>query len=66
MVKSLFDLIHCQVSLYRNVDDYMKLEEMLKHSRRIAIIGGGFLGSELACALAHNRCQTRFRSQILS
>jgi len=38
-------------TLYRNVDDFRSLEEVACKSKSIAIVGGGFLGSELACAL---------------
>ncbi len=48
-------VLRSKVSLFRSVDDFFKLDELTKHSRRIAIVGGGFLGSELACGLAHNR-----------
>ncbi|GLG99835.1 Putative apoptosis-inducing factor 1, mitochondrial [Gryllus bimaculatus] len=42
-----------RVSLFRDIFDYEELEEILKGGvKKIAIIGGGFLGSELACALA--------------
>lgn len=36
----------------RNIYDFEDLQESFKQSLRVAIIGGGFLGSELACALA--------------
>ncbi|GFS20393.1 mitochondrial apoptosis-inducing factor 1 [Elysia marginata] len=37
--------------LYRNIADFKKLDDMVDKSDSVAIIGGGFLGSELACAL---------------
>ena len=40
-----------RTTLYRNVDDFRSLEEVARKSKSIAIVGGGFLGSELACAL---------------
>lgn len=39
------------VSLFRGVKDFKKLNRITKKAKSIAIIGGGFLGSELACAL---------------
>ena len=41
-----------KVLLYRGVDDFMELMESMNEAEAIAIVGGGFLGSELACALA--------------
>ncbi|XP_033216403.1 apoptosis-inducing factor 1, mitochondrial isoform X2 [Belonocnema kinseyi] len=41
---------------YRTLDDFLELEENVHNPnvRNIVIIGGGFLGSELACSLAQN------------
>lgn len=40
------------VSTYRTVDDFKKLDKIAKNGAHIAVVGGGFLGSELAVALA--------------
>ena len=40
-----------RVILFRNVKDFVRLEEISRKAKSITIIGGGFLGSELACAL---------------
>ncbi|XP_033095726.1 apoptosis-inducing factor 1, mitochondrial-like [Anneissia japonica] len=40
-----------RTTLFRNADDFKSLEEISRNVKSIAIIGGGFLGSELACAL---------------
>ncbi|KAL1240810.1 Apoptosis-inducing factor 1 [Trichinella spiralis] len=42
------------VTLFRGVDDFLNLEAVLerKPSATVAVVGGGFLGCELACALA--------------
>ncbi|XP_061189197.1 apoptosis-inducing factor 1, mitochondrial-like [Saccostrea echinata] len=37
--------------LFRNTSDFTRLYEAVENSKSVAIIGGGFLGSELACAL---------------
>ncbi|XP_048779085.2 apoptosis-inducing factor 1, mitochondrial-like [Ostrea edulis] len=37
--------------LFRNTSDFSRLYEAIENSKSVAIIGGGFLGSELACAL---------------
>lgn len=39
---------------YRTLDDYYTVRSWLGQGRRIGIIGGGFIGSELAAALASN------------
>jgi len=45
-----------KVTLFRGIFDFEELEDAIKSGlKSIAIIGGGFLGSELACALA--RCK---------
>jgi 3-phenylpropionate/trans-cinnamate dioxygenase ferredoxin reductase component len=39
---------------YRTVNDYQRLRAQADAGRRFAVIGGGFIGSELAAALAIN------------
>jgi len=47
------DAVKEKVMLYRNIYDFEDLEDIMNEgAKSIAIIGGGFLGSELACALA--------------
>lgn len=41
-----------RVSMFKTIEDFQNLKNQVDHSKSIAIIGGGFLGSELACALA--------------
>lgn len=44
-----------KVTLFRGIFDFEELEDVIKSGwKSIAIIGGGFLGSELACALARS------------
>ena len=43
-----------QVIYYRTVDDYQRLRTLTERGRRVAVIGGGFIGSEIAAALAMN------------
>ncbi|KAA3634277.1 MAG: NAD(P)/FAD-dependent oxidoreductase, partial [Proteobacteria bacterium] len=38
----------------RTLDDYQRLHELAERGQRIAVIGGGFIGSEIAAALAMN------------
>ncbi len=43
------------VIYYRTFDDYQRLRAMAVPGRRFAVIGGGFIGSEIAAALAMNQ-----------
>jgi NADPH-dependent 2,4-dienoyl-CoA reductase/sulfur reductase-like enzyme len=40
------------VMYFRTVDDYLELRRLADRRRRFAVIGGGFIGSEIAAALA--------------
>jgi len=39
---------------YRTLDDYRRLRALTEQSKRFAVIGGGFIGWEIAAALAMN------------
>lgn len=41
-----------RITMFKAVSDFEDLTEKLNEGSKIAIIGGGFLGSELSCALA--------------
>jgi 3-phenylpropionate/trans-cinnamate dioxygenase ferredoxin reductase subunit len=43
-----------QVIHFRTWRDYLRVREVAAHKKRFAVIGGGFIGSELAAALAMN------------
>jgi 3-phenylpropionate/trans-cinnamate dioxygenase ferredoxin reductase component len=43
-----------RILYYRTLDDYQKLHSLTGQGKRFLIIGGGFIGSELAAALAMN------------
>ncbi len=45
-----------EVVYYRTLDDYRRLRGLARDGLRVAVIGGGFIGSEIAAALAMNRC----------
>lgn len=42
---------------FRTLDDYLALRRLARSGARIAVIGGGFIGSELAASLASNGCK---------
>lgn len=42
------------VIYYRTLDDYRKVRALAEQGQRFAVIGGGFIGSEIAAALAMN------------
>lgn len=44
------------VIYYRTLDDYHRLREIAAGGARVAVVGGGFIGSEIAAALATNGC----------
>ncbi|CAF2134049.1 unnamed protein product [Rotaria magnacalcarata] len=39
--------------IYSTIDDFFTLKNIVDSGANVAIVGGGFLGSELACALAY-------------
>lgn len=43
-----------RIIYYRTLDDYRTLREMTGEDKRFAVIGGGFIGSEIAAGLAMN------------
>ncbi|ACQ80894.1 FAD-dependent pyridine nucleotide-disulphide oxidoreductase [Beutenbergia cavernae DSM 12333] len=45
---------HDRVIPFRTVRDYQRLRELAGNGRHVAVVGGGFIGTELAAALAQN------------
>lgn len=43
-----------RIIYFRTVGDYHRLRDLAERGRRFAVIGGGFIGSEIAAALAAN------------
>ncbi|MFZ2311882.1 MAG: FAD-dependent oxidoreductase [Methylobacter sp.] len=43
-----------EIIYFRSLDDYLKLRVLSEQKQRFAVIGGGFIGSEIAAALAMN------------
>lgn len=56
MFDSADEKVSSKILPYRTLDDFLELESHVHdpNVRNIVIIGGGFLGSELACSLAQN------------
>ena len=44
------------VLYYRTLDDFRRLRDLAREGVRAAVIGGGFIGSEIAAALSTNGC----------
>uniref|UniRef100_A0A1Q3FED4 Putative programmed cell death protein n=1 Tax=Culex tarsalis TaxID=7177 RepID=A0A1Q3FED4_CULTA len=40
------------LTLFKSVGDFEELSQKLKPGSKVAVVGGGFLGSEMSCALA--------------
>jgi 3-phenylpropionate/trans-cinnamate dioxygenase ferredoxin reductase component len=45
------------VIYFRTLDDYQHLRALADGKSELIVIGGGFIGSEIACALAGNGCK---------
>ncbi len=43
---------HEEIIYYRTLEDYRRLRSLTESNKRFAVIGGGFIGSEIAAALA--------------
>lgn len=46
-----------RVLYYRTVTDYHRLRELAGHGLHIAVVGGSYIGTELAAALIQNDCR---------
>ncbi|XP_065885748.1 apoptosis-inducing factor 1, mitochondrial-like [Dysidea avara] len=46
------DKLKSKVSVYRNINDYLQLDDVAMQKKSVLVVGGGFLGSELAVGLA--------------
>ena len=50
-LESLPEDLQQHITLFRKIEDFKKLDSLSNQIKSITIFGGGFLGSELACAL---------------
>ncbi|XP_046395585.1 apoptosis-inducing factor 1, mitochondrial [Ischnura elegans] len=50
-----------RVILFRSIPDFQELDQITQEAKSVTIIGGGFLGSELACALGRRGKQTEMQ-----
>lgn len=53
--------VHEKVQLYRNIYDFQDLYEHMEGAKSVAVVGGGFLGSELVCALGRKGKKTNMK-----
>jgi len=58
-LEDLPEEISKKITLFRKVEDFKHLEAVTREAKSITIFGGGFLGSELACALGHRGRRTQ-------
>uniref|UniRef100_A0A2P2HWW7 Apoptosis-inducing factor 1, mitochondrial-like n=1 Tax=Hirondellea gigas TaxID=1518452 RepID=A0A2P2HWW7_9CRUS len=50
--------VRSNTTLFRGIKSYQRLEKVVSQGKHITIVGGGFLGSELACAIGHKSKKT--------
>ncbi|XP_012232840.2 apoptosis-inducing factor 1, mitochondrial isoform X1 [Linepithema humile] len=64
--ESVEDEIKNKITTFRTKDDFLDLEQNVSDPKckNIVIVGGGFLGSELACALARSSDKSKNVSQV--
>ncbi|XP_012148035.1 apoptosis inducing factor [Megachile rotundata] len=64
--ESLQDEVKDKIKTFRTKEDFLDLEESVHNPKckNIVIIGGGFLGTELACSLARNLPENKKVHQV--
>ena len=59
------DDLKAKVSLYRGITDYQRLDDLVGKVESVLVVGGGFLGSELAVGMA-NRGESGYLMSLSS
>lgn len=57
----VFEDVGDKTTLFRKASDYVSLDSVTDNIESITVIGGGFMGSELACALGHKGSKSGFK-----
>ncbi|XP_055004742.1 apoptosis-inducing factor 1, mitochondrial isoform X14 [Boleophthalmus pectinirostris] len=58
VIEKAGDEVMKRTTLFRKIEDFKSLDSVSRNVKSITIIGGGFLGSELACALGRRSSET--------
>lgn len=56
--KESSDDVKKRITLFRKICDFKELDQSIRDAKSVVVVGGGFLGSELACALGHRGKKT--------
>ncbi|XP_076808808.1 apoptosis-inducing factor 1, mitochondrial-like isoform X1 [Clavelina lepadiformis] len=55
------DEVAKRTTLYRKASDFIELDKITNDVQSVTVIGGGFMGSEIACALGHKGQKNGFQ-----
>ncbi|CAL1573749.1 unnamed protein product [Knipowitschia caucasica] len=58
VIEKAGDEVMKRTTLFRKIEDFKSLGNVSRNVKSITIIGGGFLGSEIACALGRRSAET--------